>query len=171
MCMKNGNLQIQLLLIQILYTLCCLPKLVGRGTSLGLYLYPEEVSNPPTTVTLNTRYSDFLSGIYTLLGERHNQFPAYKGHGSYLYVRKVDFKSERFEDKQYFWVIGSRISDDEGEGESISFTKSSLPTHLPKAIPRLEWNNTGTKENPLLERKDNLVKYHRQHIFCRCQEN
>jgi hypothetical protein len=114
-----------------------------------LYSYPEELS-PPANITLKTGYSaDGVSGHYTLMSNRHNEFPVYKGQGlgRYLFVRQ--YKSS------YLWTIGSKISYDEG----FPITRSSVPADFHKALPASspaswpDWTNIGTLEEPILQFK------------------
>ena len=103
-----------------------------------------ELENPPERISLTaTHWTQDISGSYIRKKNLFHGFPIYRFVGSserFLYVRN-------FQRGFYFWVVGTKVSDDAGE----LMTFSNVPPSSPASWG--DWNDTGKSETPNLKQK------------------
>ena len=138
--------------------------------NVDIYFYPDRISWNPARITILPSLLGIRSGEYILMAEKHNGFPVYggRGHNTFIYVGKYNIEVLN---TLYIWLIGTNISDYQGqiisqpaaEDDVVSFFPASSPANWP------DWTNIGSDDEIVLQQKSQRTGRNNSFLLCNKQ--
>ena len=126
------------------------------------------MSWPPDSITLQSTRAEITAGEYILMATKHNNFPVYSGryHDTFIYVSKYNIE---LLGALYIWVIGTNISDYQGEIISYPDAVDDVQTFFPASSPLLwpDWTNIGSQEEIILQHTSDKVLRNNSVLLCK----